>query len=217
MTASEPPAYLASLLDAGRKLDSPTPGLDRREATGCRIEIRELARLALPTGRVVACAPFLPPLEPFDRSVPPDEYPVFASLARIQPRRAGGGRRIVAALGIRLTPSSPVAWEVARRTDARDEYDVEDATGAFMDASVAGRLARDEAERERSLDALADALDDHASPDWTWGVVPCGTGAGALVASKSGFGDGAYLSWWGLDAKGRPSLLLTDFRVFSAE
>ena len=37
------------------------------------------------------------------------------------------------------------------------------------------------------------------------------------VAFMSGYGDGIYSSYWGLDANGAPLCLTTDFEVFTDE
>ena len=47
--------------------------------------------------------------------------------------------------------------------------------------------------------------------------VPVGDPAGLnVIAFQSGFGDGGYMSYFGLDASGRPLVLLTNFDILDA-
>ncbi len=54
--------------------------------------------------------------------------------------------------------------------------------------------------------------------DWNHSVdvvVDEATGAN-VIGFSSGFGDGAYPSWFGLDAGGAPIVLLTDFAILES-
>lgn len=51
---------------------------------------------------------------------------------------------------------------------------------------------------------------------WSWANLEMDTNTHAnLIAFSSGLGDGCYPSYFGLDEKGNPMILVTDFGVFN--
>jgi hypothetical protein len=61
-------------------------------------------------------------------------------------------------------------------------------------------------------------LTDHYVHTWGWAIYqPDPESTANCVAFMSGYGDGIYSSYWGLDASGAPVCLTTDFEVFTDE
>jgi len=175
--------------------------------------------LLLPTGRLVANDVFFLDREPFTRRLPVGRHPVLllasASAADVIPR--------VAAALIRVGPGDPVSWELAL-VPGQDPaalqpgeffgYGVDSGTGSFASAEAAAAVTGGD------FDAYSDQIHHGMYPsedvvDWNILVelvVDPATGAN-VIAFSSGFGDGAYPSWFGLDARGEPVVLLTDFGI----
>ncbi|HVO31984.1 MAG TPA: DUF4241 domain-containing protein [bacterium] len=168
-------------------------------------------RIAIRSGRVTVCDPLSAwELEPLARKVPNGSHEVWLAVAGFP----GGDRRVAAAL-LRFGYGEPVRWEMATRegeslSDLEPgkifAYGVDAGTGCFADAGVASQLA-DEGVQQR----LADALEATYEHTWSWANVEIG-GAG-VAAFSSGWGDGAYASYWGFDAAGKLIALCTDFGV----
>ena len=189
-----------------------TPG-PRSTAQGeATIEHREIGRVRLPSGRVVAADPFVDPdLPPFTRRVTPGAYPVRLAIAHYPKDR---DQRVAAAW--LLFRDAPVAsWEPAqveghssRRGEEPSAYGVDSATGAFLSPEAAASFVRQE--DTARFDAMSELMEATYVPTWSWALVQVDEGLD-LAAFSSGFGDGAYASYWGLDAAGVPVVLLTDF------
>jgi hypothetical protein len=178
------------------------------------IERREIGRLRLPSGRIVAADAMVEPTLPaFDRAVEPGEYPVHLAIAHF---RKGGDQRIAAAWLV--FGSNAIARWVPTRLDATARrqpkpgepaaYGVDSGTGSFLSpeaaASMTAQLSDEFAER------VAEQM--HATYVHTreWAMVEL-PGQLNLALFSSGLGDGAYASFWGLDADDKPVVLLTDF------
>src|SRR5690242_12966765 len=73
---------------------------------------RSLGELVLPSGKVVACDPFVfPETPPFTLQFSPGSYPVIACVADF----TGNGDHRVAYAILRLSTQEPVRWEMATR------------------------------------------------------------------------------------------------------
>jgi hypothetical protein len=176
--------------------------------------------LVLPTGRVVAADVFFFQTEPFIRTLPAGRYPVQLLMSARDPSVAGD----VAAAMIRAAPGDPVSWELAivpgqdpttLKADEFFGYGVDSGTGCFASAEAVAVLTANR------FDAYADRVQQgmfpsdgvyNASVDVTVDPV---TGVN-VIGFASGFGDGAYPSWFGLDSGGDPLVLLTDFGILDA-
>lgn len=172
----------------------------------------ELGVLSLPSGQVLACDPTYEDFElpAFAREVRPGRYPVV--LTRVGGGEAGGGT--VAAAALIFRDEAPARWELALLPDQRLAdlrfgelygYGVDGKTGCFVDlkhakifgASHHARLR--EAHERAGYGAFVYAL----------------RGEPAVAVFPSGGGDGVYASYWGLDRKGEPVCLVTDFGELS--
>ncbi|WP_095202698.1 DUF4241 domain-containing protein [Mesorhizobium carmichaelinearum] len=173
----------------------------KREITAITI-----GELELPTGEIVACDPLITGLgrPAFSRKVRPGRYPVTMLQAQ--------GR--IAAAVLRFSPGLPVRWELA--TFVRDrpqayksqffEFIVDDAVASFMDKSFLTLMTNQE-ELDDYLADVACSLDRFGMDN------PIDGNPLNVAMFDTGFGDGGYRSFWGLNAIGEPLLLMTDFEV----
>ena len=179
----------------------------------------EAGDLVLPTGRVVASDVFFFTTEPFIRSLPAGRHPVVLLSSARDPDLVGD----IAAAMIRAAPGDPVSWELALVAGQDPTtlqpgeffgYGVDSGTGCFASAEAVDVLTRGD------FDAYSDRIQQGMFPsddvaDWKASVevmVDPATSAN-VIGFRSGFGDGAYPSWFGLDANGEPLVLLTDFGI----
>jgi hypothetical protein len=200
--------------------------------------LTELAagRIELPSGRVIACDPLvsMESARPFTRAVPEGRHPVTLGLLEGEVALASVrfGRPTVARWEI--------ARCAGDSDEGTPGYGVDSGTGCFADAQAAavyvgGERARYQRVTQRLRDEGVDPDDPLAwheafeekladdGPDPLGGVsasiqkkrfasvVLDAESGGTLVAYSTGVGDGVYASYWGLDAKGRPMMLVTDF------
>jgi hypothetical protein len=59
-------------------------------------------------------------------------------------------------------------------------------------------------------DPLINALEANGVPTWSHACLDVGPNLN-VVAFSTGYGDGVYATFWGLDAQGAPVCALTDF------
>jgi hypothetical protein len=171
-----------------------------------KITITTVGELELPTGEIIACDPLITGLgrPAFSRKVRPGRYPVTVLEAQ--------GR--VAAAVLRFGSGLPARWELATFASDRPpvyksqffEFIVDDAVASFMDKSVL-TVMTDPEELDDYLADVACSL-DRFGMDYPIDGSPLN-----VAMFDTGFGDGAYRSFWGLDAAGEPLLLMTDFEV----
>lgn len=199
------------------------------------VEAREIGRLRLRSGRLLACDPFsCERARPFAARVPRGEFPLQLAMARL------GRQERVALARLSFLPEPVVRWEPARFQGGEEEedgeegreangeaagergapgvpgYGVDSGTGAFMDAAAWREYQRRMAREPRAFrERLHAELDRNDAPHRAWAVLDLGPGGVALFSS--GEGDGGYASYWGYDRHGRLAALLTDFRVLSWE
>jgi hypothetical protein len=161
------------------------------------------------------------------RTVAPGNYPVVLSVANFNP--AADTR--VAAAAVKLNNAIPVRWEPALVKEPnpddsdRFSYGVDSGTGSFMDTDVARILARlfweksgETSAFEQFCDRVISEMDKnslgkHQTAGWANTIVNQDGGANVITFS-SGWGDGAYASFWGFDKSGDVACLATDFALF---
>jgi Protein of unknown function (DUF4241) len=188
-----------------------------------RLKLHALGELVLPTGRIVACDPFVFAADqpPFARGVAPGRYPVSVNVAHFE-----DDARVAYAI-VRLGDRPPVRWEMAllpgQDASTLEEgyffgYGVDAGTGCFMDAEAAKLLDGRSTEENGYNEDLIDRMQATYVPTWSWLDFPLDPVTGAnVVAFSSGWGDGSYPSYWGLDDAGTPVCLVTDFGLFWPE
>lgn len=222
----------------------PIPAWLERWTAGA-LPIRELAadRLVLPSGRLIACDPlgFLDDARPFARKLTAGRHKVVLGIVADHVAFASirFGRARVARWEVALRPDEHSEGGVFG-------FGVDSGIGCFVDADAATKLLAEAKERNARIVAALrregvdpnDVLAWHEAfqtkrekegPGILGGIMPAvrakGWGSlvldeesgGNLVAFTTGIGDGVYASYWGLDAKGRPMALVTDFGLLDEE
>jgi hypothetical protein len=181
-----------------------------------------VGQVLLPSGRIIVADPFLTHgVAALGRTVDPGRYPVSVVVARFPDT----DQRVALATA-RITPGQPVAWELAKTADqaaaslAPDQllgYGVDSGNGSFSSPEAAAVLAARPASSGTDDDPILVALNKNAVDSWSSADVILDPATGLdVVAFSSGWGDGAYPSWWGLDADGHAIVLMTDFGVLDA-
>jgi hypothetical protein len=187
-------------------------------SSAAQLSVSRAGDLVLQTGRVVAADVFFFDTLPFTRWLPAGTHPVFELHAT-----AGSDDRIAAAM-IRVAPGDPVRWEPAL-TPGQDAsrlppdqffgYGVDSGIGCFASAEAVEFLSRagagaGDAYSDRVQAAMFPSKNEfHLAAD-----IPVGDGTGLnVVAFQSGWVDGGYASYFGLDAVGKPLVLVTTFGI----
>lgn len=180
----------------------------------------ELGTIPLGDGSLVACDPYVAAAneEPFTRRLAPGDHDVVLAIATVAPDH----RRNVAAL-LTGTLATISGWELGLHADQRladlegDEeffgYPVDAGTGCFASPAafrVTSQVLAEDAGRLE--DPLSEALEDSAHDAVVGSAAP---GAPAVAMFTSGWGDGAYPTWFGIDGDGKVSVVVTDFLVNS--
>ncbi len=205
----------------------PTGGGEQQVVT-----VREVGKLALPTGRLVAADPFVlwpEDAEAFTATFEPGAYPVSVSLVSWQdkdgfPDVRQGYRVAAAKLTVQDEPA--YMWEPAvvpgehlppmlsGQSLGSFGYGVESSTGAFFDLAAApllDRLANDDAAGNCELIDALGAVGGGRGPA---NVTDPESGLN-VVAFSTGWGDGIYPTWVGRNAVGEPVAFVTDFKVIN--
>jgi hypothetical protein len=189
---------------------------------------RELGRLEVVSGRVVACdALTMLAAEAFVQRVPVGRHPVVL---------LGNDQTLYAAAALICAPGCPARWELAVTAGdgdpdllAPDEvygYPVGAGMGCFLDERALPLWQAESAGYEgMQYDRLIGAhLVDLPERDWASYVIGSRHSAAHpvsvanperlnIVLFRSGFGDGVYGTYAGLDADGELLCLLTDFAL----
>lgn len=155
--------------------------------------------LATPTGKLVVCDALGPGrVKPFKRTVQPGKYPVDI---------AWNGSE-TCALRVRFSRRKTVVWEPALRKGEKRTKDSVHFPCFGVDSGMAGVFDSKAAQvASRDAEAWSSRVDKEQSI-----VVDSETGAG-MVWCFSGYGDGGYPSFWGLDRTGEVTCLVLDFLV----
>jgi hypothetical protein len=179
-------------------------------------EQQNLGKLVVTTGRIVACDPFvMSDDEPFTQPVPVGRFPVEAAVAKFDDDSR------VALCRVRFREGQVVRWEMAL-TPGQDAsslgptnyfgYGVDTGTGCFMDGAATALI--ETLFEEHGEEALGDALEETYVDTWSHAAVVLEPSSGLnVIAFSSGFGDGAYPSYFGYSATGEVLVLVTDFLV----
>lgn len=182
-----------------------------------------LGTLAVPTGRLYCCDPFLShEVAPLDVRVKPGDHAVDLCLAKM----SGWGERVALAR-LCLSTAPVVSWR-----EAGYSLDGEPCSGFRVDAGMACFM--DEAARTVFAQAVAawhakgpdtnyyddvlaalfkqnaDPANPYHAGDWAIHTPAPGAHEN-LALFASGLGDGVYEAHWGVDAAGQPAMLVADF------
>jgi len=193
----------------------------------CRLV--NLGKLYLPSGRIYSCDPFLDnEVSSLDLAVPPGHYDVQLSIAT----SPEWGPR-VALSGLVISSEQPANWTEATYRVNQERaagFRVDAGLACFMDAETQQLYTKvfEEFQKknpdENYYDAvLAPEFKKNAEPgsprqdgDWLMHYPVAGDPRN-IAMFATGFGDGYYTAYWGLDKSQRPAMLVADFLLFSDE
>ena len=192
-----------------------------------------LGKLAVPTGEIIACDPLAHFYHstPFNKSIQPGQHPVIACIGRTEDL---GYRYAVVKLEILKTKA--VKWELAI-VDGQDVnelneddffgFPVDAGLGCFMDLKTKElfnifnddffiknpdeNIYDDFFAAEFKKNAM-DQNDPGDAGDWLNFYLPNQPDLNVIIF-QSGYGDGVYPCYWGIDENGEICSLIADFNV----
>ncbi len=192
-----------------------------------------IGELNLPTGRIIAADPFFTDgQQPFARTVEPDKYPVFIYMSQIDEHH-----HRVAYAKIKFRPEEAKKWILAITEDLTDDelnelgedefygFPVESGLAAFLDAQTNEELVAkidevqaDKPESNYYDEVLADEFREYSGKnefsralgDWN-DHHPNKDSDNNVIMFASGWGDGYYPAYWGLNEEGATIELVIDF------
>lgn len=176
--------------------------------------VYRLPDLWLKTGEIVATDGFIMEGQPFTRQVRPGRYEVTLAIA------AFADDERVAFAQVRFSDRPVTRWEMAvvSGQDASTlepghifGYPVDSGTGCFADRQVIELINEASDPEMNFFDQVSDEMEQVYRDTRSW--VHIETPKGSAVLFSSGFGDGLYASYFGLDDALEPVALLTDFGV----
>ncbi|HKE56852.1 MAG TPA: DUF4241 domain-containing protein [Pyrinomonadaceae bacterium] len=226
----KPISNLNSILQDGYSLQYEWRNYGRQNVT---ISTHQIGELILTSGRIIPCDPLLVPDSRYHlkKTVRPGRYPVIVSLADFHPV---GDSRFACAM-LQMSDEATVKWEVALinepdsdQTGDRTNYGVDAGTGCFVDWDVAELIANlvsleisypEKDEFEMFCDRVIAEMEKNSFGNHSltagWADMKVSDDSeGNIIAFSSGWGDGGYASFWGYDASGNLTSLVTDFALF---
>lgn len=191
---------------------------DAKDDTQYAVHLVKIGKLSLPAGRLVAADPYLigAEPEPFIQLLNSDSADVLAARAVI-----GEGHERIAALILKVGSAAVADWTMATvggqdvtTLDAEGffGYGVDAGTGSFgsPDAMrIAGRVLN--ADAGMLEDPLSRALLGDGIGTQSAAVVAPEPGSTPIAVCSSGWGDGCYPTWLGIDSSGDVVVAVTDF------
>ncbi|KXO92755.1 hypothetical protein AXK58_19355 [Tsukamurella tyrosinosolvens] len=178
-----------------------TPRTVVKEDTNSLAEVSTIGNLVTTTGAItVADFGYENTMaRPLARLVPPGTYPVD--------RVTAFGRN--AAIRVRFTGELPVSWHPAGLPDNEGHViGIDGGLVCIVDYADYGAMTG------RQKAAALNGPDDDTQP--TGYTFPAG-GTSVGVAAATGWGDGTYPVYWGIDAHGNAAQLVVDFMVLVSD
>lgn len=182
---------------------------------GLECQIVEAGWLRAASGRIVASDPLVFFDEkPFVREIPPGAYQVLLAVVKID------GYDRVAFAKLKVSENEPESWESAARTwsgSRRDggeigPYSVDSGTGCFMDSHFQDSFNQFQfSEYDSGNHNFPADLPWRGSVSAQYVDFSHEPSEGNLIMFSSGFGDGGYSTYVGLDSNGLPTAFVTDF------
>ncbi|MDP9263545.1 MAG: DUF4241 domain-containing protein [Acidobacteriota bacterium] len=199
------------------KAFDPNAAFSDRQFGNISVSIRNIGELWVPTGRIVACDPFVfAETLSFPQTIIPGKYPVMLSIAVLENDQRTGCAML------KLSDQPVSRWEMAvlpgqDKGSLKEReffgYPVDSGTGCFMDEDSAHTLRTRLQQDDKYFEEIIHAMDKTYVNTWSWANIEVATERNVITFS-SGFGDGLYGSYFGYDSSGRPACLVTDFGVF---
>jgi hypothetical protein len=224
--------YLSKIFDGDRRIQccEPFSGNDNLVEVG--MEIQSLGDLYLPSGQLVACDALgsVDGYEAFTITVPPGKYPVTINASTFNFIDQSGQERaqqVVAYSKVEFSKNLPVQWEVALQHGQQEAiltpgkfwgFGVDSGTACYMDAYVAKYVnevcSKDSQKDIELFGKIEDLLNVNYQLNYSWANSRIlEAEGGSIVAFSSGWGDGGYPSYFGLDEFNSPLCLATHFFV----
>lgn len=189
----------------------------------------------LPTGKIIVADPFFTSEQaPFARTVEPDKYPVYIYVSKIDELH-----HRIAYAKIKFRPEDASKWILALTEDLTEEemndlgeeefygFPVESGLAAFLDAETNEILSsKMDAVQEKDPDSnyydevLAEEFIAYSGKhnlsrelgDWN-DHHPDKDSDNNVIMFASGWGDGYYPAYWGMDEEGNTIELVIDFLI----
>jgi hypothetical protein len=159
--------------------------------------------LVLPSGAVVADAALAGGVDPLPYTVDPGSYPVHVTLAAASGDRFGN----VAFASLVVSDSPTVRWTEVPGVG------VDGGTAGFVSAEGSDALGQLIADDDAAWSALQEAaFDSLAAHDYLVTDFPIDDTLN-MVLFSTGYGDGGYPLFVGLDANGKPTRFVIDFLI----
>jgi hypothetical protein len=197
------------------------------------ISTQNVGELFLTSGWIIACDPLMGPDSRyyFTKTVEPGSYPVILSLARFN---ASGDSRFSCAM-LKMSEAPTARWELAAingpgrsgSDSLTSSYGVDAGTGCFVDRDVAKMMESlvslevrypEKDNFELFCESAVAEMERNSFGPYPltagWADLRVGADAEAnIICFSSGWGDGSYSSFWGYDASGNVTGLVTDFAL----
>ncbi len=199
-------------------------GESKIELSTLAFTVKNLGRLKIKHGRIVACDPFNADddvsIKPLKADFPKGKYLCEVSVACIDE----SAEEYVGFARIRFSNELPVRWELAVREGENAEtyankddfgYPVSSAIGGFMDISAQKEYKTLVKKNADYWDQIEDEMaerDEKACGSMIWAMDDTN-----MALFPSGYGDGTYPTYIGYDEEGRICRLVTDFLVIDAD
>jgi hypothetical protein len=188
-----------------------------RSLAGC--DWRQVAALPVEDGRLVACEPYhIDEWAKYCVDVPPGTYQVVLAIAHFGPADSPLHDERVAHAWVQVGEGEVARWEPARNPEGAEMgFGVDSGIAAFTSVAAAGPIVAhfDHGDRYGFVMPLNDAIlakmELRMRPTRGWGAID--VGEARLVAFSSGWGDGYYPVYRGLDEAGALVAVAIDFHV----
>jgi hypothetical protein len=163
------------------------------------VEVRRVGTLKVTTGILVAgdLGYDSSLLAPLGQRIAPGQYPVEVSIAF----------KRVAALRLKMSDRPVAKWHPADMGDGGHVVGV-DAANVFI-SDISALLPITSRHKEKEFEKFA------TTGDLTSALMLSLAEPDDVVVATSGYGDGAYPVYWGVDAAGKPAVLLVDMLVLT--
>ena len=210
---------------------------DSTRYDGTPLKLQQFGELNIPTGKIIVGDPMISiyDKDPFKREVLPGKYPVIACIAK-----TGESGDRYAVVKLEISKNRAVKWELALtakqhledlKGDETFGFPVDAGLGCFVDVQTRDLFNQyDEAFTKKNknwniyTEVLAaefkknaiDQNDPNDAGNWVNFYLP-NKPALNIIMFSSGYGDGYYSSYWGLDDKGQVCSLVIDFGVLGQE
>jgi hypothetical protein len=180
-------------------------------------EWRSIANLPVPDGRLTACDPYdIGEEQKNVIEVPPGTYPVVLAVGLFGPPGSGLFEARVAHAWVQLRDAAVMGWEpICGAGGSRMLVGVDSGLASFSCAGTAPvlRAAYDDGSPDAFTTRLEEVLEEKLYDGEDGGWTSIEAGEARLVVFESGYGDGLYDIYRGVDDDGKAVAIAIDFKV----